>query len=302
MEIFHLRYFVAVADELSFTRAAAHLRMATSPLSRRVRDLERELGAPLFERSHHGVSLTPAGAALLPLARDVLARFDALPAKLRRRAGGVQRTAVVGMAPDVGPEIRDAFLAALRVRHPDLTVAIRPDNTGPLINAVRAGALDLAFVHGRVAGAALTSVRVDARPAGVAVAAGTGFDGRTEVHLEELVDLPYVSISHDSAPSLYRKTDELLVRCGVVRRIELDSHNPGDLAHVVAAGQAFTFVGLETGATHKAFVGEPVVILPVAGTEIRLTTDAVWRTDRAVDDDVVVDLAEVAAALPRGTR
>ncbi|MCW2720229.1 LysR family transcriptional regulator [Pseudonocardia sp.] len=290
--MFHLRYFLAVADELHFTRAAERLRMAASPLSRRIRDLERELGADLFVRTHHRVALTAAGEALLPHARDVVGRFDALAAVVRT-TGPQRRSVVVGVAPDVAPEVRDTFLARLHglARLPGLDVRLHPDNTAPLVRAVRAREIDIAFVHGRVTGADLTTVRVDEQPAGVAVGSGTGFDGRTSVRLGELAWLPYASISQDAAPSVYKPTDDLLVRHGVVRRIELDSHHPADLAHIVAAGQAFTIVGLETGATHKAFVGEPVLVLPVDGTDLRLTTDAVWRTDRDVPGDVVADLA-----------
>ncbi|MGI8311510.1 LysR family transcriptional regulator [Saccharopolyspora hattusasensis] len=74
--MFHLRYFVAVAENLSFSTAARQLHMATSVLSQRVRDLERNLGAVLLEQDSHHVQLTNAGTALLPIAKDVLGRFD----------------------------------------------------------------------------------------------------------------------------------------------------------------------------------------------------------------------------------
>ncbi len=292
VEIFHLRYFVAVAEELHFTRAAERLRMAASPLSRRIRDLERELDTELFVRAHHRVTLTPAGEALLPGARDLLARFDELHSVVNR-AVQRRRTVSIGVAPDLAPEVRDRFLDSVG----DLEVRLHPDNTAPLVRAVRTRELDIAFVHGRPSGADLTSVRVDDQPMGVVVASGTGFDGRTSVRLGELTHLAYASISHDAAPLVYRRTDELLARHGVVRHIELDSHHHSDLAHVVAAGQAFTFAGLRAGATRKAFSGEPVLVLPVDGAELRLTTDAVWRTDREVPGDVVVNLAAAAARL-----
>lgn len=80
-------------------------------------------------------------------------------------------------------------------------------------------------------------------------------------------------------------------------RTRLPRHHHSYLAHVVAAGQAFTFAGLHTGATRRASAGDSVLVLPVDGAELRLTTDAVWRTDREVPGDVVVDLAAVVARL-----
>ncbi|MBN9733902.1 LysR family transcriptional regulator [Pseudonocardia sp. P1] len=286
VELFHLHYFLAVADELNLTRAAARLHLAASPLSRRIRDLERELGTPLFVRSSRGMALTAAGRALLPRAREIVRRVESLPGELAAADG--HPVAAVGIAPDVSAAVRDGFLERVRAAHPELAVRIRPGASAELARSVGRGDLDLAFVHGRYDDdPQLAQRRVDSRPAGVAVGHGLGFDDRTGIRLDELTDLPYVSIRYDAAPSVYRATGELLARHGVHGRIELDTHNPGDLTHVVAAGQAFTLVGLGSGATHKAFVGEPVHVLPVLGADVRIGTEAVWRTDRAAADDVV---------------
>ena len=90
MEIRHLRYFVAVARELNFTRAAQSLHMSTPPLSQRIRSLESELGVALFDRSTHHTVLTTAGRELLPLARQLVAEFDTLPARVRRPSPGLE--------------------------------------------------------------------------------------------------------------------------------------------------------------------------------------------------------------------
>lgn len=288
MELFHLRYFLAVADELNLTRAAERLRLAPSPLSRRIRDLERELGRPLFTRSPRGMALTDAGRALVPRAREIVRRVDRLPSELAAPAG--QRIATVGMAPDVAAPVRDAFLRRLRAAQPDISVRIRPGASAELVRAVRRRDLDLAFAHGPSADAELRALRVDSRASGVVVGHGCGFDDHTSIRLEELADLPYASIRYDAAPAVYRGTIDLLARHGVHGRLELDTHNPGDLTHVVATGQAFTLVGLDSGATHKAFVGEPVHVLPVEGVDVHLTTYAVWRADRVAGTDVVADL------------
>ncbi|PBC39463.1 LysR family transcriptional regulator [Rhodococcus sp. ACS1] len=299
--MFHLRYFVTVADELHFTRAAERLNISASPLSRRIRDLERELGVELFVRGSPGVSLTAAGRELLPAARDVVERFDAIERRFRRTAVHSRRIVTVGMAPDVSPAIRHAFLDRSRLELPHIEVRIQPDNTAPLTQAVLDGPVDLAFVHGRVDSRDLDTVRVDAQPAGIAIGTGLGFDDRQSVRLEELRDVAYASINHEAAPSVYRATDALLVRHGVLKRIVLDSHNLGDLSHIVADGRAFALVGLRYGATRKAFYGEPVVIVPVEGVNLTITTDAVWRRDRFASDETIAQIAQVARAVAAGS-
>ena len=142
MELFHLRYFVAVASEMSFTRAAARLHMATSPLSQRIKDLERDLGCDLFIRSYRQLTLTEEGEALLPLAQDVIRRFDALPDAVRPRTRG-RRRARIGIAPDVPRNTREALLAALQLAHPEIDVELRPASTAPLTRAVLADELEL---------------------------------------------------------------------------------------------------------------------------------------------------------------
>ncbi|MFF5991694.1 LysR family transcriptional regulator [Prauserella flavalba] len=291
----HLRYFVAVAEELNFTRAAQRLHMAVSPLSRRVKDLERELGAALFVRGHHRVELTGAGEALLPAARDVIQRFDAVPELVR--AHGEPRTAVVGIASDVTTGLRTRFLGAVADRFPGLEVRLRPASTEPLVHAVRHGEIELALVHGPVAGRGLRTAQLETHPVAVVTGAGTGFDGRESVRLEELAHLPFASIGYDAAPEIYRRTDELLSGFGVRKRMVVEGHNFGGLAHVVATGQAFTLIGVEAGITSRAFAGEPVVVLPVEGVKLRITTVAVWRADRAEPPGVVADLVAVVHEL-----
>jgi DNA-binding transcriptional LysR family regulator len=177
VELFHLRYFVAVASEMSFTRAAARLHMATSPLSQRIKDLERDLGVDLFVRSHRQLTLTEEGEALLPLAQDVIRRFDALPDAVRPRTGG-RRLARIGIAPDVPRSTREGLLAALHSAHPEIDVELRPASTAPLTRAVLADELELALVHGPVARQGIRALRLRTDPVGVAIDAGVGFDDR----------------------------------------------------------------------------------------------------------------------------
>lgn len=296
MEIRHLRSFVAVAEERSFTRAAARLHLATSPLSRRIRELERELGRALFVRNHHRVDLTAAGQALLPLVRDVLERADALPDACAAAAAAPRR-ARIGIASDVPSVVRDALLAALP---PDLAVRLHPASTAALLRLLAADELELALVHGPVRAAGLQHRMLRTDPVGVVVAAGAGFDDRRSVRLDELAHLPFASVDWAAAPSIYRGVDRTLRAAGVTGRRIVEGDNFAGLAHLVACGEAFAFVGGAGGAMTKAFSGEPVVHLRVEGLDLRITTEAVWRGGpsgvAAGPGDVV---AELVAALDR---
>jgi DNA-binding transcriptional LysR family regulator len=141
-----LRYFVAVAEELHFTRAAERLFISQPALSKQIRMLERQLGAPLFDRGSDGVRLTPVGEALLPHARQVLAAWDlglteAEQAKSRQRA-----TVVVGMPSRIG---RDGLLPAIRSRftalHPEVTVQLQQIRWDDPTAGLTDGTADVAF-------------------------------------------------------------------------------------------------------------------------------------------------------------
>ncbi|WP_169811465.1 LysR family transcriptional regulator [Nocardia harenae] len=290
MEIFHLRYFVTVADELNFSRAAARLNISPSPLSQRIKDLENAVGTTLFSRTPQYVRLTAAGQALLPQARDVVERFDALQRNFARSHSTARLR--VGVAPDVGTAVRQRVSAAVRDSRIAPGVRFVPGNTAELTAAVRAGALDLALVHGVRRAAALRTRRLASQPVGVALSAEHPLAGRDSVALEDLRSLAWATINHLAAPSVYGRTDALLARYGVLARAVVDGTNVADLLHLVLEGTAFALVGLETGATRKAFLGEPVVILPVRGHELSLPTDLIWRPDSIDADSLSALLAD----------
>lgn len=288
VEIRHLRSFVVVAQERNFTRAAAQLHVATSPLSRRIRELERALGADLFVRAHHRIDLTAAGEALLPAAREILERFDRLPETVR----DAPRAARVGIASDVPSEVRDALLAAVPA---GVAVRMHPAPTAALLRLLVAGELDLALVHGPVRDTALAHRTLRDDPVGVVVAAGAGFAGRESVRLEELAGLPFATIDWVAAPWIYRGLDRRMTAAGITGRRVVEGDNFAGLAHLVASGEAFTLVSTVGGAIRKAFAGEPVVHLRVEGMDLRISTVAAWRADREGTGDVVDTLVAALA-------
>lgn len=291
----HLRYFVAVAEERSFTRAAVRLHMAASPLSQRIKDLERELGTPLFIRAHHRIDLTDAGTALLPRAIDILDRVDAL-ADVVTEAHSVRRV-VIGIAPEVSSTVRDSVLDALADDHPDIAPQLLPASTAPLLRDLRAGTVDVALVHGPVDGDGVASLLLERNPVGVAIGSRL-VDGSPEtITLAELTGVPFASINHDAAPDIYANLDRLLTRHGVHKRITLPDGNFAGLTHLVATGQAFTLVSLGDGIPARMFAGEPVAVIPLRGTRAHLSTVAVWLRRRADAEPLVADLVGVLNGL-----
>jgi len=148
MELRHLRYFVAVAEELHFTRAAERLHIAQPPLSQQIRALEGELGVQLLLRTRRSVALTDAGAALLERARPLLASVQALPEELRRVArgeGGELRIGFTSTLP-LTKVLRDV-VADHRRTHPDVVLTLRELHTAVQFEALRRGELDVGFVR-----------------------------------------------------------------------------------------------------------------------------------------------------------
>src|ERR1700761_3850556 len=126
MELRHLRYFVAVAEELHFTRAAERLHIAQPPLSQQIRALEDELGVRLFERTRRSVALTDAGHALLERARELLAATQSLPAQLQRIARGEVGQLRIGFSSTLPlTRLLRTIVADWRRRHPGVALSLR---------------------------------------------------------------------------------------------------------------------------------------------------------------------------------
>jgi DNA-binding transcriptional LysR family regulator len=161
IELRQLRYFVAVAEELHFGRAAARLHMSQSPLSRAIRDLERDLGAVLFVRTTRQVELTAAGSLLLERARRALAEIDGAIAEVQRSVESDEAVLRLGYGPfsgEVGLRIVDALGAA----RPELSVRLEQEVTPDSLRRVGAGELAAAVVMESPAAARRHGVRVDA--------------------------------------------------------------------------------------------------------------------------------------------
>ena len=146
MELHHLRYFLAIAETLNFSRAADQLEITQPALSRQIRDLERELGAPLFNREGRRNSLTAAGLALLPGARSALAEAERGKRDVREVIGAQGGALAIGSSPQTAATVLAPLFRRYRLAWPRVHVRIVEDGVVPLIKALEDGGLDLAVV------------------------------------------------------------------------------------------------------------------------------------------------------------
>jgi DNA-binding transcriptional LysR family regulator len=142
-ELRHLRYFVAVAEELNFSRAAKRLHMAQPPLSVAIRKLERELGVSLFNRSSHEVTLTEAGIAFLPGARRALAEADTAVAAAQRASAGEMGTLRLGYNWSAQFETLPTIGRAFASGRPEVELVTEEMRPNRMLAALRSGALDV---------------------------------------------------------------------------------------------------------------------------------------------------------------
>jgi DNA-binding transcriptional LysR family regulator len=151
MELRQLEYFVAVAEEANFTRAAERVRISQSGVSAQLRQLERELGAELIDRSTRKATLTPAGEAALGHARAVLAAASAVQESVGEVTGLIRGRLVVGMV--IGCTVVPLFeaLAEFHRAHPGVEISLVEDNSEQLVEGIHAGAIDLALIGTAIA-------------------------------------------------------------------------------------------------------------------------------------------------------
>lgn len=186
LELRTLRYFLAVADDLHFGRAAARLHMSQPPLSRAIKQLETELGAALFDRSSAGVELTPAGAVLLDEARALLAQADR--ARLRVAAAAGAASIVVGILADSTDPDVTRLADAYRGRHPHVEVHVRETELTDPTCGLPARLVDVALTRAPFdeTGLAVRELRSD--PVGALLRADDPLAHHASLKLADLAD------------------------------------------------------------------------------------------------------------------
>ena len=205
MELRHIRYFLAVAEERHFTRAAAKLGIGQPPLSQQIKDLETEIGARLFHRVAHGAELTAAGEAFLERVQGMPALAEqGKQAALRASRGEIGSLRVGFTASSAFNAVVPTAIRAFRRAYSDVDLVLEEANTTRLVAGLEEESLDAAFLRPGDAGIEAFQLRLLCEePMVVALPASHPVAARRNVGLSELKDEPFLVFPRANGPSLY---------------------------------------------------------------------------------------------------
>ena len=280
LELRHLRYFLAVARELHFGRAARRLGMAQPPLSQQIAALEKLLGATLFDRSSKPVRLTNAGQALLAEADRILSLSERLRAVVASAASGEGGVLTVGFSASASLGLVPPLLREFRRAFPAVQVMLREGAADDHLSDVEAGVTDVALVRGPLGRTALKveTLRREAIMLGLPV--GHPLSERTAVPWSELAEYGFVMFPRAAAPSLY---DSIIAQCSRARfspKIVHEATEWSTVAALIAAGAGLGFAPESVtrssvdGMVFRALTGGSAMTEIVAATRPNDTTRA----------------------------
>lgn len=275
MELRQLACFVAAAEELNFSRAAARMHISQPPFSRQIAKLERELGTRLLTRSSRSVSLTPAGANFLAEARQVLAMAQKAAEVARRTQRGEIGSLRIGFVGSTIYTSVPAQLQAFRKLYPDAEITLQQMTVARQIDLLLAGQIDLGFIRQPVSNPRLAMSSLLKERFVVAVPATHALAEREDVDLGEIADEDLVAFSREEAPAIH---SQLLTMCrerGFTPRIVQEVYPMSTVVGLVASGIGLAIVPELMSRLNIL----DVVYIALTGTERRSELLLAWRVD-----------------------
>jgi DNA-binding transcriptional LysR family regulator len=266
MELRHLRYFVAVAEELHFRRAAERLHMSQPPLSQQIRALENDVGVELLVRDRRGVSLTTAGRAFLAEAYNVLGAAEHAVAIAHQAARGDMGDLSIGFVGSTVYGLVPELLRAFGEEHPAVRVRLREMTSAAQMSALQVREIDIGFLRPPVSAEGVTVETLFEEPLVVALPTDHPLAGTARVDVRRLRDEAIVSLSPYEAPGLYTATEATLAAAGVVPHVVQTVTELPTAVGLVAAGLGVTLVpaslvGLNrSGVVYRPLKGRPHMV------------------------------------------
>jgi DNA-binding transcriptional LysR family regulator len=279
MELRRLRYFVAVAEELHFRRAAQRLHLAQPALSQQVRKLELELGVELLHRTKRGVALTSAGGIFLAEARLLLRHADEAARSAREAQSGKAGRLRLGRLADAMPPVLPRALAAFASRHPGIEIVPETVQASRAIEAVRAGRLDVAVVGLPVTAEGLKVVPVAREVAVAAVPDRHALSGRTSIPVAALGTNRLVLLPRATNPAFH---DAVIAACRAaeVAPALIDTNEP-DVEHALLLVASGLGIAVLPGSVADRYTIPGVSFRPLERPAPTVELGAVVRADLA---------------------
>jgi DNA-binding transcriptional LysR family regulator len=299
MEFRHLRYFVVVAEERHFTRAAERLGIGQPPLSLQIQRLEREMGAQLFRRLSRGVELTEAGVLLLDNARQILALLERTRTDVQRLSRGEIGHLRLGFAgATYFQPLVPAVIREYRSRHPDVVLSQEQSNTPSLVDGLLQGRVDAAFIRPPIESADEVEVELLVTEDMVVVLPHTHPLARSgaSVSLSALAAETFILFPRTIGAGLYDAVTTACQRAGFIPRLGQEAPQITSIVPMVGAGFGVSIVPRSTSQIRM----DEVVYLPIAGDAPKAPISLAWR--RHDPSPVVRHFLAVARKMARDWR
>lgn len=277
VELRHLRYFLALAEELHFGRAAQRLAMSQPPLSVALQQLESAVGARLLDRDSKGVRLTPAGLAFQASAQSLLGRFEEACSQAREvQAGEIGRLRLGFVGSTLFHGLPD-WLAAFQASHPRVEVVVVELNSQDQIQALLQEELDLALLHSDRLPPSLDSCPLYDEPFMACLPASHAAAQKRRLTLSSLSDQPFILFSRRGSPDYHARILEMCRQQGFYPRLQHEGRHWLSVVSLVARGLGVSIV---PAAFREAGI-QGAVFKPLAETMDRSHVFAAWRRDSA---------------------
>jgi DNA-binding transcriptional LysR family regulator len=277
MELRHLKYFVAVAEEMHFGKAAKRLHIAQPPLSQQIRNLEDELGVKLFDRTRRSIQLTDAGVYFLKEARQLLSHVEQAAETARRIYRGQAGRLVVGFVGSVIHTFLPEGLRSFRERFPDVELVLQEVNTAEQVKSLHAGRIDVGFLYLDAQDTLLASRQLTRAPLMVVLPKKHRLAGRTSINMKELAQEPFIANTRSSEPVVRDAFISLCHTAGFSPRITQEAGHVQTVLGLVAAGLGVCLLPDFI----KNIRRQGVQYIPLAGSPPTVKLAVVWRGDNS---------------------
>ncbi len=278
IELRQLRYFIAVAEELHFGRAALRLHMTQPPLSQAIQALEAQIGTPLFQRTRRSVALTPAGHALLPEAMRLLQQVNNLPALAQKAASGASGSLSIGFVSIADYSVLPNMLREFRAARPDVSISLQEATTDVQFEQLADATLDIGFLIPPLPDRLRNELDyhpIRSESLVLALPEGSAQTGRPRIALREVAHLPLIVFPRRLAPRLHDLILGCFQRAGITPQIGQEAIQMQTIVGLVSAGMGIALVPQSVSNLKRPGVEYRALKDPSPTVEVGLA----WRRD-----------------------